>query len=79
MRLEDRDGPCPYALYQVQQQCFLSREKRPSFAQMTGEIVEILDKTQEKQVQIGKFYEASELGEDPREDDAEWESEEEED
>ena len=80
MRLEDRDGPCPYTLYQLQQQCFSSREKRPSFAQMTGEILDILDKTEsnEKQVQIGKFYAPSELGEDPREDDnAEWESEEE--
>ena len=80
MRLEDRDGPCPYTLYQLQQKCFSSSEKRPSFAKMTGEILDILDKTEsnEKQVQIGKFYAPSELGEDPREDDnAEWESEEE--
>ena len=80
MRLEDRDGPCPYTLYQLQQQCFSSSEKRPSFAQMTGEILDILDKTEsnEKQVKIGKFYVPSELGEDPREDDnAEWESKEE--
>ena len=53
LRLSFRVGSCPDKLYNLQQQCFEEKNKRPTFAEMKTQIEEIMKEIpDEMQVKI---------------------------